>query len=52
MALGSSDETQVWLKYAFELGYITEQQLREWKETYGRISRMLQALYTSISGDR
>ncbi len=49
LAIGSSDETSIWLRYAFDLGYITEAQKDRWREEYRIVSRMMQSLYTRIS---
>ena len=43
MAIGSSDEMRVWMRYAFDLGYI-EAVWRRWRDEYQMISRMLQSL--------
>ena len=44
MAIGSSDEMRVWVRYAFDLGYIDETVWRWWRDEYQMISRMLQSL--------
>ena len=44
MAIGSSDEMRVWVRYAFDLGYIDETVWRRWRDEYQMISRMLQSL--------
>jgi four helix bundle protein len=44
MALGSSDEMRVWLRYCFDLGYIGEELWMRWRDEYREISRMLQGL--------
>ena len=44
MAIGSSDEMRVWVRYAFDLGYIDEAIWRRWRDEYQMISRMLQTL--------
>ena len=44
MAIGSSDEMRVWVRYAFDLGYIAETTWRRWRDEYQMISRMLQSL--------
>ena len=46
IAIGSSDEMRVWLRYCFDLGYIQETEWRHWRESYQEISRMLQGLYS------
>ncbi len=48
-AIGSSDETQLWLRYCIDLGYVEESAGRKWREEYGEISRMLRGLHTSWS---
>ena len=44
MAIGSSDEMRVWVRYALDLGYIDEAVWRRWRDEYQIISRMLQSL--------
>jgi four helix bundle protein len=44
MAIGSSDEMRVWLRYALDLGYIDEVTWQGWRDDYQRITRMLQSL--------
>ena len=44
MAIGSSDEMRVWLRYALDLGYIDEQIWQEWRDEYQAITKMLQSL--------
>jgi four helix bundle protein len=44
MAVGSSDEMRVWVRYAFDLEYIDETVWRRWRDEYQMISRMLQSL--------
>ena len=45
IAIGSSDEMRVWLRYCFDLGYIEETEWKHWSGSYKEISRMLQGLY-------
>ena len=47
VAIGSSDETQLWLRYCIDLGYVEESTGRKWQDGYGEISRMLRGLHTS-----
>ena len=49
VAIGSSDETQLWLRYAVDLGYIESDVGRRWIADYVEISKMLQGLYASWS---
>ena len=51
MALGSSDEMRVWLRYALDLGYIGAAQWQRWRDEYQAIARMLQVLHRK-SGPR
>ena len=44
MAIGSSDEMRVWIRYAYDLGYIDEATWREWRDAYHEVSRMLEGL--------
>ena len=48
-AIGSSDETQLWLRYCIDLGYLSEEVGRKWGQEYGEISRMLRGLHSSWS---
>ena len=48
-AIGSSDETQLWLRYCVDLGYVEEVMGRKWVDVYGEVSRMLRGLHTSWS---
>ena len=48
MAIGSSDEMRVWLRYAFDLGYIDEATWQGWRDEYQRITRMLQSLADKV----
>jgi four helix bundle protein len=47
MAIGSSDETQLWLRYGIDLGYIAGVTGQRWIADYVEISKMLQGLYAS-----
>lgn len=47
IALGSSDEMRVWLRYCLDLQYITEAEWIHWKNSYTEISKMLQGLHRS-----
>jgi four helix bundle protein len=49
MAIGSSDETQLWLRYCIDLEYVEEIVGRKWVEGYVEISRMLRGLHTRWS---
>src|SRR6516164_820416 len=49
VAIGSSDETQLWLRYCIDLGYIEDVVGQRWIADYVEISRMLQGLYASWS---
>ncbi len=44
IALGSSDEMRVWIRYCLDLGYIGDRQWSEWRDRYQEISKMLQGL--------
>src|SRR5690348_10155290 len=46
-AIGSSDETQLWLRYAVDLGYVEEVVGRRWSSEYVEISKMLRGLHDS-----
>jgi four helix bundle protein len=47
VAIGSSDETRLWLRYCVDLGYIEEIVGRRWMADYVEISKMLQGLHMS-----
>jgi four helix bundle protein len=49
IALGSAVEMQVWIRYCFDLEYITNNQASEWKQSYTAISRMLGKLFANIA---
>lgn len=49
MAIGSSDEIQVWLDYARDLGYIETAKANELKSEYKSIAKMLMNLQKSIT---
>ena len=44
MALGSCDESRVWLEFARDLGYIAEQAQARFDEMYQEIGRMLRGV--------
>ena len=44
MAIGSSDEMRVWVRYALDLDYVDEAVWRRWRDEYQMISSMLQSL--------
>ena len=48
IAIGSSDEMRVWVRYLYDLNYIDHQQWQEWREEYQQIVKMLNGLYKSI----
>jgi four helix bundle protein len=49
IALGSSDEMRVWLRYCLDLGYLDEATWRSWRGEHKEISKMLQKLHSSWS---
>src|SRR2546421_2194636 len=44
MALGSCDETRIWLKYAVDLGYIGAEEYEHFHEGYCEVGKMLTGL--------
>ena len=48
MAIGSSDEMRVWLRYCYDLKYIGESQWQNWRNEYEEIAKMLQGLGKSV----
>jgi four helix bundle protein len=49
-AIGSSDETQLWLRYCVDLGYVDEERGSKWVSDFAEISRMLRGLYARWAG--
>jgi len=49
MALGSSDEMQIWSRYCLDLGYIDQGMAHRWLHEYEAISGMLQALIRKVA---
>ena len=48
MSTGSADEMRVWLRYCFDLGYISDSQWQSWRDEYEQIAKMLQGLHRSL----
>jgi four helix bundle protein len=46
-AIGSSDESRLWVRYAVDLGYVEEVTGRRWSDGYVEISKMLRGLHAS-----
>src|SRR4051812_38284169 len=44
MAVGSAEETKLWLRYSADLGYIEPRQAERWRMEATEIIRMLQGL--------
>ena len=44
MALGSSDEMKVWLKFCSDLGYLSETDAKRMRDDYTIVARMLHGL--------
>ena len=44
MAIVSADETQLWCRYAADLGYVEQETAANWADEAGQLARMLQAL--------
>ena len=49
IAVGSSDEMRVWIRYCFDLGYVDEHTWQNWSTEYKEIAKMLQGLIKSWS---
>ena len=47
IAIGSSDEMRVWIRYCLDLEYITEETWKRWRDEYKEISKMLHGLNRS-----
>ena len=50
MAVGSAEEARLWCRYAADLGYVEGAQAEAWRQEFGRIIRMLQALKSRVAG--
>ncbi len=50
MAIGSCDETRIWLKYALDLGYIIAEEHDKFREGYIEVGKMLSGLIKYWSG--
>ena len=50
MAIGSCDETRIWLKYARDLGYISTEEHEMFREGYIEVGKMLTGLIKYWSG--
>ena len=48
MAIGSSDEMRVWVRYALDLGYVEAGTWRQWRDEYQTITGMLQSLASKV----
>ena len=48
IAIGSADEMRVWLRYCFDLGYISKEQWHSWKAEYHEVAKMLNGLSRSL----
>ncbi len=49
MALGSSEESNLWCRYAEDLGYATPAEVKSWQNEYAEIGRMLGGLLKRLS---
>jgi len=47
MGVGSAEEMRVWIRYAFDLGYIHDQEWKHWRSEYQDITKMLNGLRRS-----
>ena len=52
VAIGSSDEMRVWLRYCLDLQYISKEQWSVWRDEYEQISKMLQGLVKALERQR
>lgn len=48
IALGSTDETLLWCRFARDLGYITDEQHCDLRSRYGEVARMLNAIIAKL----
>jgi len=47
IAIGSTDETLVWVRYSFDLGYIGQDTYQDWTNGYQEVAKMLHGLHKS-----
>ena len=50
MALGSSDEMQIWCRYLADLEYVDRQRANLWQTRYQAVSAMLNSLLQKVLG--
>jgi four helix bundle protein len=48
MAIGSADEVRVWLRYCLDLGYISEENWKAWRDEMEQVAKMLNGLSKSL----
>ena len=48
MALGSAYEVEVWIKYATDLTYLTQEKSTSWLEEYRSIQKMLSSFHSKV----
>ena len=49
IALGSNDETKVWLEFSKDLGYVDEQTFQQYEDRYNEIGRMIRGVLKRYS---
>ncbi len=49
IALGSADETRIWLRYTKDLGYLSDDKAQLYQAKYQEIAKMLTGLYKNWS---
>ncbi len=49
IAIGSCDEMRVWVRYCFDLGYVSEEIWRDWRDKYQLAARMLVTLRSQVT---
>jgi four helix bundle protein len=50
LAIGSCGEMSIWCRYCADLEYVDKTQSQQWRQTYSRVIKMLQALKKSSQG--
>jgi four helix bundle protein len=48
MAVGSAEETRLWLRYSLDLGYGESEHIAAWRAECGHVIRMLQGLRSRL----
>jgi four helix bundle protein len=50
IGIGSADEMRVWIRFAYDLGYVDAAGWQRWRDGYEEVARMLQGLRRAWAG--